>query len=303
MNRGIASVVIAYTLWGVYPLYFRLLGAIPSFEMLMHRVVWSLVVLGAIWCARRRGRWLLDVARSPRMLGLYATSSVLIGLNWYFYIYATQNGHVLDSSLGSFITPLFSILVARIVLGERPRPVQWTAVAIAAIGVLWMSVSAGRVPWISLGLATTFSAYSLAKKTAPLGAIQGLTLETAILAPLALAVLGTLHARDADAWAVADTGIRWLIVASGPLTTLPMLLFAFGARRIPMTTLGVLQYLSPTMQFVLGALIFHEPFTHAALVGYASIWTALALYAVEGVLNARRAGRMPARLAQPARLA
>ena len=288
MNRGIVFAGSAYVLWGVFPLYFHLLRGIPAFEVLMQRIVWSLVVLVAILVVRRRWAWLRDTARNPAIVGRYALSAVLIGVNWYVYIWAVQNGHVLDASLGYFITPLFSVLLGRVVLGERPRAVQWAAIAIAACGVLWLGVRAGHVPWVGLVLASSFSGYGLVKKMTPLGALEGLALETALLFPVAVASLLVLASHGQNALVTGDPALRWFLVAAGPLTALPMLLFGAGARRIPLTTLGLLQYISPTIQLLVGVLILGEVFSASSLFGYLMIWSALGIYAVDGLVRTRR---------------
>jgi chloramphenicol-sensitive protein RarD len=288
MNRGVAFAASAYTLWGVFPLYFHLLRAVPAFEVLMQRVVWSLLLLVVLLIARRHWRWLRETMQAPRILGRYVASALLIGVNWYVYIWSVQNDHVLDASLGYFITPLISVLLGRVVLGERPRPIQWVALAIATVGVLWLALRAGHEPWISLVLAMTFGAYGLMKKTAPLGALEGLALETALLFPVAIIALVWLASQGQSALMTGGDTLRWLLVATGPLTALPLLLFAAGARRIPLATLGLLQYISPTLQLLIGVLVFGEAFGGASAIGYTLIWFALSIYAVEGIVRGRR---------------
>lgn len=288
MNAGVAFAAAAYTIWGAFPLYFRLLREVPAFEVLMHRIVWSLALVAIIVATSRRWQWIGSLASTPRTVARYLASAVLIGVNWFVYIWSVQNGHVVDASLGYFMTPLVSVLLGRVVFGERPRPSQWIAIAIAACGVVWLAVLAGRVPWIGLTLALTFGAYGLAKKTARLGAVEGLTLETALLFPFALAALLWLDAHGQNALSSGGVGIRWLLIASGPLTALPLLMFSSGARRIPLTTLGLLQYITPTLQLLLGVVIFGEAFDGASLFGYSLIWAALAVYAGEGLWRARR---------------
>ena len=288
MSPGILFALAAYTMWGLFPLFFGLLRDVPTFEVLMHRMVWSLLVLVAVLLALRRWRWIGALVAAPGLVWRYVLSALLIAVNWFVYIWSVSHGHVVDASLGYFITPLFSVLLGRVALDERPRPAQWAAVALAAVGVVWLALQAGHVPWIGLVLAASFSAYGLAKKTAPLAALEGLALETALLFPLALAALAWLAWSGHSAFADGDARTRALLVASGPLTALPLLLFAAGARRIPMATLGLLQYVSPTLQLVIGVVVFGEAFGRAALIGYVAIWAALALYAAEGFRHARR---------------
>ena len=290
MNPGFAYALGAYVLWGVFPLYIRLVRDIPANEILIHRVIWSLVVLTMLLAALRRWRWIGEAVTEPGIVVRYCVSAVLIAINWFVYIWAAQHGHVVDASLGYFITPLFSVLLGRVVLGERPRPWQWVAVAIAGSGVVWLGVQAGHAPWIGLALATSFSGYGLAKKTAPLGAIEGLSFETALLFPFAVAALAWLSTHGQNSFAAGDGTTRWLLAASGPLTAASLVLFAAGARRIPLATLGLLQYVSPTLQLAIGVLVFGEAFGRTALIGYALIWSALALYVVEGVMRSRRSG-------------
>lgn len=288
MNPGMIYAALAYSIWGVFPLYFRALHGVSPFEVLMQRMVWALLVVALILLVRHRWSWLREVWSAPRVLGRFAISAVLIALNWFVYIWAINHGHVLDASLGYFITPLVNVLLGRIVLGERPLPAQWTAIVIAAAGVAWLGWQTGRLPWIGLVLAASFGSYGLAKKTAPLGALEGLALETTLLFPFAAGALWWLSSQGESAFAQGDLQLQLLLVASGPLTALPLLLFAAGARRIPMTTLGLLQYISPTLQLLLGVWVFHEPFGGPSLIGYALIWSALALYASESLWRARQ---------------
>ena len=286
MNPGVAFAATAYTLWGAFPLYFNLLRGVPAFEVLMHRIVWSLVVVVAIVAWSRRWRWIAEL--TPGTVVRYLVSALLIAVNWFVYIWSVQNGHVVDASLGYFMTPLVSTLLGRALFGERLRPVQWTSIAIAVGGVSWLAVLAGHVPWIGLTLALTFGSYGLAKKTAPLGTLEGLTLETALLFPFAIAALAWQGLHGRDALLTGSVGMRWLLLASGPLTALPLLMFAAGARRIRLTTLGLLQYITPTLQLLLGVLVFDEAFGGASLAGYGMIWVALILYAIESLWRAKR---------------
>lgn len=288
MNLGIAYATLAYAAWGLFPLYFHQLAGIPALEVVVHRTVWSLVFVLGVLLVRRHWSWMR--ALRPRVLGAFALSALLLSGNWLTYVWAVQNQHVVDASLGYFILPLINVAMGFVFLHERPRPGQWLAVAVAAAGVLWLTVQTGRLPWISLVLALSFGFYGLMRKVASLGALEGLALETILLAPLGLGALawwswqgqGVLVQGDAPA-------IAWLLLA-GPFTAIPLLLFAAGARRIPLATLGILQYISPTLQFALGVWIFHEPFQMARLAGFVLIWAALGVYSVEGWMAARRKG-------------
>lgn len=292
MNPGVIYAALAYGIWGLFPLYFRQLTDVPALEVIMHRTVWSLGFVLLLLLALRRWAWVRDVLRQPRVLGAFAVSALLLSGNWLTYVWSVQNAHVLDASLGYFILPLVNVALGFVFLGERPRRGQWLAVGIAGTGVLWLAVQAGHVPWIALVLAVTFGVYGLLRKIAVLGALEGLALETALLAPLAVAYMGW------QAWAGhgvfvlgTPTLLAWLLLA-GPLTAIPLLLFAAGARRIPMTTLGILQYLSPTLLFLLSTLVFGEPMQAVRLLGFALIWTALVVYSLEGWYFSRQ--RSPA---------
>lgn len=301
MNPGIAYAAIAFFCWGLFPLYFHALGEVPALEILGHRILWSLLFLVIVLTWRRQWKWLPQTLRQPRVLVSFVASAVLLSANWFVYIWSVNNGHVIDASLGYFINPLVNVLLGMLVLKETLRRAQWVAIAIAAVGVLWLTWSAGQVPWIALILGATFGAYGLLRKTAALAALEGLSLETMILFPLALVyvVWLTLHGQNTFVNSASD-GTRWLLAAAGPITAIPLLLFAAGARKIPMAVLGLLQYLSPTMQALLGVWVFHETFPAARLVGFVIIWTALALYVGEGLWVGRASRLERARAARPA---
>ena len=289
MNPGIVYAALAYLCWGLFPLYFKLLKDVPALEVVAHRTVWSLLFVSLLLLGLRRLAWLGPVLRQPRVLGLFMISATLLVINSLSYVWAVQNGHVLDGSLGYFINPLVNVALGFAFLGERPRPVQWVAVALAAAGVLWLTVQSGRLPWVALVLAFSFGIYGLVRKTAPLGAIEGLGLETLLMAPIAAAALVFWTAQGTSAFALGEPAtLGWLLLA-GPLTAVPLLLFAAGARRLPLSTLGLVQYISPSMQFVLGVWLFHEPLTTARLIAFGLIWTALAVYSAEGLWRSRRA--------------
>jgi chloramphenicol-sensitive protein RarD len=238
---------------------------------------------------RRQWQWLPAVLRQPRVIVSFVASAFVLSLNWLVYIWAVNNGHVIEASLGYFINPLVNIMFGYLLLKERLRPGQWAAIALAVLGVAWLTWQAGTVPWIALILAATFGAYGLMRKTAALGALEGLSFETMALFPLALAyvIWLSLHGQNSFINAAADS-TRWLLVAAGPITAIPLLLFAAGARKIPLSALGLLQYISPTIQFLLGVWLFHEAFNAERMVGFLLIWSALALYAAEGLWRSRR---------------
>lgn len=288
MHRGILSAALAYACWGLFPLYFLALADVPPTQVLAHRIAWSLLFVLLLLTARRQWRWLGESIQQPRVLVAFAVSALLLSANWLTYIWAVTNGHVIDSSLGYFITPLINVLLGYTVLHERLRPLQWTAVALAAVGVVWLAVLGGHLPWIALVLGCTFGAYGLMRKTASLGALEGLALETMVLAPAALALLGWWGLQGTGRFPANSGLTNLLLVGLGPVTAIPLLLFATGARRITMSTLGLLQYIGPTIQFVIGLWVFREPFSPMRLAGFCFIWTALAVYSLEGWRHAMR---------------
>ena len=279
---------LAYVAWGLFPIFFKQLSNVNAVEVVMHRMVWSLVFLMGVLAVLRRWAWLGELTRQPKVLGAFALSALLLSANWSVYVWAVQNAHVVDASLGYFILPLVNVAFGFAFLKERPRPVQWLAVAVAAAGVVWLTVQAGRLPWVALVLAATFGVYGLLRKVATLGALEGLTLETLLLAPFAIGLLAwwAWHGRGALVQGDAST-LGWLLLA-GPLTAIPLLLFAAGARRIPMATLGILQYISPSLQMLLGVWLYGEAFDPARAVGFYLIWLALVVYSLDSLWNGRR---------------
>jgi chloramphenicol-sensitive protein RarD len=289
MRTGIINATLAFLCWGLFPLYFHALNEVPSGQILAHRVLWSLLFLAIVLTVRRQWKWLPAVLRQPRVIGSFVASALLLSANWLVYIWSVNNGHVIEASLGYFINPLVNIMFGYLLLKERLRAGQWAAIALAALGVAWLTWQAGTVPWIALILAATFGGYGLMRKTAALGALEGLSFETMALFPLALGyvIWLSLHGQNSFINTTADS-TRWLLVAAGPITAIPLLLFAAGARKIPLSALGLLQYISPTIQFLLGVWLFHEAFSAERLVGFLLIWSALALYAAEGLWRNRR---------------
>lgn len=288
MNPGVVYATLAYTAWGLFPLYFHQLAGVAPLEVVMHRTLWSLVFLLAVLLCKRHWAWLGAVLRQPRVLGAFAVSAALLTVNWLTYVWAVQNHHVLDASLGYFILPLVNVAIGFFVLHERPRRGQWLAVAVATAGVLWLAVQAGHPPWIALILALSFGGYGLLRKVGALGALEGLALETLLLAPLAGSVLLYLSWQGSSAFVSGNTGMLGWLLLGGPLTAMPLLLFAAGARRITLTTMGILQYISPSLQFALGVWLFQEPFASARLLGFGLIWAALVIYSMEGWLATKR---------------
>ncbi|WPC66757.1 EamA family transporter RarD [Rhodoferax ferrireducens] len=288
MNPGLFYAALAYTAWGLLPVFFKQLIRVNAFEIVMHRMVWSLVFLLCVLAVLKRWAWLRDLARQPRVLLAFAVSALLLSVNWSVYVWAVQNAHMVDASLGYFILPLVNVALGFAFLNERPRPGQWLAVAVAAAGVLWLTVQAGRLPWVALVLAITFGIYGLLRKLAKLGALEGLTLETLLLWPMAVGMLAWWAWHGQGALVQGDPAtLGWLLLA-GPLTAIPLLLFAAGARRIPMATLGILQYISPSLQMLLGVWLYGEAFEPARAIGFYLIWAALLLYSADSFWNARK---------------
>ncbi len=288
MRKGMLYAATAYVIWGLLPLYFKALQSIAPTQIMLHRMVWSLLFLLCVLLWRKQWSWLGEAMRQPKVLGAFMLSAVLLSANWFTYIWAVNNGRIIDSSLGYFINPLVNVLLGYLVLGERLRGVQWLAIALAACGVAWLTWISGHPPWIGLMLALTFGFYGLMRKTAKLGPLEGLSLETLLLFPFALAALAWLTLHQQNAFIDAPTQSQWLLMAAGPITAIPLLLFAAGARRIPMATLGLLQYIGPSLQLALGVLLYNESFGGDRLIGFVAIWSALVVYSGESVWRAWR---------------
>ena len=307
MSSGILYGLSAYVLWGMFPLFFKQLQAASAIEVVLHRMVWSLVFVLIVLTVLRRWNWLGDVRRSPALLGKFAVSALLLAGNWLSYVWAVKNGHVLDASLGYFILPLINVALGFIFLHERPRKAQWAAFALAATGVLWMAVQSGHVPWLALLIAMTFGFYGLMRKTATLGALEGMSLETMLLAPLAVvALLWAGPSGPGSQWPAHDAHTWLFFLLSGPVTAIPLLLFAAGARRVPLSTMGFLQYITPSILALMGVFLYGETFAGPRAVGFVFIWVALALYTAEGLWAGRRAAKLATqtnavRARQPAR--
>ncbi len=289
-RRGLLYGVAAYGSWGFMPVYIKAVRAVPILEVLSHRVFWAFLLLLALCWKQGELRTLRTALATPRTLLLLAGSTVAIAVNWLAYIWAVANGRVLESSLGYFINPLVNVLFGVAILGERlDRPVR-IAVAVAGTGVLWMVFRAGHVPWIALTLATSFGLYGLLRKLAPVGGLAGLTIETGLLSPLAGGFIGWAVASGRSGFLAGDGKTDALLLLAGPITAVPLLFFAGAARRLPLSTLGLLQYLSPSLQFLLAVFAYREPLDPARLVAFAFIWMALVIF---GVYTARHT-RLPA---------
>ena len=280
----------AYLLWGVLPLYFKALAHVDPFEIVAHRILWSLIFLGALATLWSRWGAIRAALSNPRVLSLLAVTAVLIGVNWLVYIWAVLNDHVLEGSLGYYLNPLVNVLLGVVLLKEKLTRPQKAAVALAAAGVAVLAVGAGSGLWISLTLAGSFALYGYLRKVAPVDSLEGLSIETVILAPIALAWVLWLAA-DGQSGLQIDTATTLLLVAAGAITAVPLLLFTAAAKRLPYSTLGFLQYIAPSLQFLLAVLLFGEKLTTAHIICFTAIWTALAVFAAEGVRLGRRAPR------------
>jgi chloramphenicol-sensitive protein RarD len=287
MNKGMLYALGAYIMWGLFPIYWKWLQDVPALQVIGHRIGWSFVLLMLVIVGTRQWTKFRSTL-TPRMLGIYFVAGLLLSVNWLIYVWGVNAGRIVETSLGYFINPLLSVLLGMIFLGERLRPAQWFAVGLAAFGVIYLTWTYGSLPWIALSLAFTFGLYGLLKKIAPLGSLYGLTLETGLVFLPALGYL--IFAESTGNAAFGHRGIVsvLLLVGTGIVTTIPLLMFASAARRIPLTMIGVMQYIAPTMQFLLGVLIYNEPFTTSKLIGFSMVWVALIVFWTEG-LAAHRA--------------
>lgn len=282
-TAGLLAGIAAYGSWGVIPIYFKAVSAAPPLELLAHRVVWALVLLVVL--LKRQGRLAEFHAalRPGRTLAMLAASTVLIAVNWLVYIWAVVGDRVLEGSLGYFINPLVNVVLGVLVLKEKlERPVM-VAVAVAALGVAWLTLSVGHPPWVSLTLAASFGSYGLLRKLAPVGAVVGLAVETLLLLPLALGYLAWAHGRGSLTFLAGDLGLDTLLVLAGPATAIPLLLFTAAARRLPLSTLGFIQYLSPTLQFLLAVFLWGEPLGRERAVAFGCIWAGLLIFTVHSL--------------------
>ena len=287
-TRGAFAAALCYFLWGLVPLYWKQLAGVDPVELVAHRQVWSLVLLLVVVAMQGGFAAVRAALSTPRAFAINGLSAALLTGNWLVYVWGVNTGHVVETSLGYFLVPLVNVAAGRFVLHEHLRRAQWWAIALAATGVVWMIVQLGRPPWIALIVACTWGGYSLMRKQSPLPAVTGLTVETLLLAPSAIAFLLWRHYIGAGALGTVDLRTQVLVVSSGVITAVPLLLFAYGARRIQLSTLGLLQYLAPSVQLALGVWLYHEPFSHERATSFAFIWAALALYTVDNLWSQRK---------------
>ena len=288
-RRGLAIIAGTFAIWGVVPAYWHLLKVVPSMQIMAHRVVWSAVLVVG-WLLWRQGwDWWRTIAARPRMLAALALSGAVIAFNWGLYIWAVNAGHVVETSLGYFINPLVTVALGVVVLRERLRRPQWIAVACAAAGVAWLTWSAGSPPWIALGLAGSFALYGLVRKLVPVDAVAGLGVESLFMFLPALAYVLWAEAGHGGGFIGGwSLGTQLLLVFSGVVSAVPLVAFAYGVRRIPLSLVGLLQYIGPTLQLLLGVWFFREPFTAVHALGFGAIWLGLAIFAGEGLWRGRR---------------
>jgi chloramphenicol-sensitive protein RarD len=286
-RRGVLLGVAAYLCWGLFPLYWPLLKPASALEILSHRVVWSLAFVVLLLLVRREWAWLPVIIHDRRRLLILSVASTVIAVNWGVYIWGVNNGHVVETALGYFINPLVTVLMGVVLLGERLRRAQWAAVGLGALAVLALAVDFGRPPWIALTLAFSFATYGLMKKKVAMPALQSLTVETTLLFVPALAVLAVMEARGTAAFGRAPAHVTVLLACAGVVTAVPLLLFGAAARRVPLSTMGLLQYLTPMMQFILGLVVFHEAMPASRWAGFALVWAALGVFSMDSLRHAQ----------------
>ncbi|MFZ5848936.1 MAG: EamA family transporter RarD [Actinomycetota bacterium] len=293
-RRGFLLGAAAYAMWGLFPLYWPLLRPAGAVEILAHRVFWSLIVMLVLIAVLGRTQQLRAVLGHRRTFGILALAAVVIAVNWGTYIWGVNNEHVVETSLGYFINPLVTVLMGVVVLGERLRRLQWVAMGLATVAVVGLTVEYGRPPWVALALAFSFGSYGLAKKKANVGAVESLTVETLVLAPVAAGYILWLMSQGSSTFGGEGAGHVSLMVATGVVTAVPLICFGAAATRVSMTTIGLLQYLAPTIQFALGVLLFGEDMPPMRWVGFGLVWVALVLFTYEAITHRRRQLRLTA---------
>ena len=287
-RRGYILGLTAYIVWGLFPIYFKAIASVPAVEIIIHRVLWSALFGAALLLVWKHPGWWRELRDNPRRLAILALSGTLIAVNWLTYVWAVNNGRMLEASLGYYINPLVNVLLGMLILGERLRPMQWVAVGLAAVGVAQQVWQVGSLPWVSLALALTFGFYGLIRKQAPVKALPGLVVETWMLVPIAVAWLLLNPAATSAQAAFWSTSEAWWLVAAGPVTLVPLVCFNAAARHLPYTTLGFLQYIAPTLVLLLAVTLFGEHLSPSTLVAFLFIWAGLAVYSIDAVISLRR---------------
>ncbi len=296
MKKGVWLGIGAYTIWGLFPIYWDGLHQVPALQILAHRIVWSFVLLAIVIVVVRQWRAFRAEALHSHTIRLYSIAAVLLSINWLTYVWGVNAGYVIETSLGYFINPLLSVLLGVIILHERLRRAQWIAVGLAAAGVVYLTFAYGSLPWIALTLAFSFGLYGLVKKTAPLGALHGLTLETAIVFVPMLLYLIFAEVNGQGAFLHTDGASTLLMIGAGPVTVIPLLMFATAVRSIPLSMAGILQYITPTLQFLIGVLIFKESFPPTQAIGFGLVWLAVIIFTSENLWARRQAASIPKRI-------
>jgi len=293
MNKGILNGIGAYALWGLFPIYWKYLHQVPALQIIGHRIGWSFLLLIVVILLTRQWQSFRSAALAPKTIVIYSIAAVLLSLNWLVYVWGVNSGFIVETSLGYFINPLFSVLLGVVFLRERLRPAQWLPIVLAAAGVIYLTVTYGQLPWIALSLAFTFGLYGLVKKLAPLGSLYGLTLETALVFPIALVYLAFAGFTGSGAFLRQGSLTDILLIGTGIVTSIPLLMFASAARQIPLTMIGVLQYIAPTLQFLIGVFLYQEAFDRPRFIGFSLVWLALIIFWLENYLANRRVPVQP----------
>jgi chloramphenicol-sensitive protein RarD len=281
MNKGIWYGIGAYALWGFFPIYWKFLHQVSALQVIGHRIGWSFILLAIYVLVTKQWQDFRSVAFKAKTIGIYSIAAVLLSFNWLIYVWGVNSGFIVETSLGYFINPLLSVLLGVVFLRERLRPRQWIPVGLATVGVIYLTFVYGRLPWIALSLAFSFGFYGFVKKLSPLGSLYGLTLETGIVFPIALIYLVIVGFNGSGAFLHTGTLVDVFLIGAGLVTTIPLLMFASAAKQIPLTIVGLLQYIAPTLQFLIGVFIYKEPFDVAHFIGFSIVWMALIIFAAE----------------------
>jgi len=293
MKKGILNGIAAYALWGLFPIYWKQLHMVPALQVIGHRIGWSFLMLAGYLLITSQWADFWSVALKPKTIGIYSVAAVLLSLNWFIYVWGVNSGFIIETSLGYFINPLLSVLLGVVFLRERLRPMQWVPVGIAALGVGYLTVVYGHLPWIAISLAFSFGFYGFVKKLSPLGPLYGLTLETGMVFPIALIYLVFVGFTGTGAFMHDGSTADWYLIVSGIATSIPLLLFASAAKQIPLSIVGLLQYIAPTIQFLIGVFIYKETFDRSHLIGFGIVWAALIIFAVESYFSNRTIQSIP----------
>lgn len=287
MNKGVLYGIGAYVLWGFFPIYWKFLHGVPALQVIGHRIGWSFVVLVIYILVTKQWQDFRSVAFNIKTISIYTIAGILLSINWLVYVWGVNAGFIVETSLGYFINPLLSVLMGVLFLRERLRPAQWIPVIIAASGVIYLTYVYGRLPWIALSLALSFGLYGLVKKLSPLGSLYGLTLETGAVFPFALLFLLFVQAKGTGAFLHEGTTVDLFLLGAGVVTTIPLLMFASAAKKIPLTMIAILQFITPSMQFLIGVFLYKEPFDHSHLIGFGIVWVALIIFWIENFASNR----------------